>query len=334
MVVAAGMVYVYSVQSESMVYAFQASTGNLVWSAPLVPHTFHAGMQTNEPVAMSMVDRILYVLSCTGDIYALDGSSGTRLWSCETLALSEIHLGTINLTIRQDTVYYTDQHQLMAKDIQRSRQRWLTTISPEQIFLTHSLSDTLLFASADLDPEGSYIYAFSAESGQQLWQSELLPDPIFSAPIYADDLVFCIGGTTIYALDVVSGTLRWEQFVGNTNDLVAHIENEHLYLCLCGAYQQDIYAADMQPVRTKGALLALNCTNGLVSWFRNITICPSMFHVKHGVIYVGQADGKRLYAFDAYDGTTLWLLDQVIDTTDIDAALLPGFGSSLIVVPS
>ncbi|GHO85515.1 outer membrane protein assembly factor BamB family protein [Dictyobacter formicarum] len=332
LIVDVGIVYTYSVQAESIVYAFQTSTGNLLWSTHVAPYMFHAGMQINELVAMTLVDGILYVLSSMGDIYALDKTSGAILWRCDTLPLNENHLGTIDLTIARDILYYTNQNQLFAVDIQRCQQHWMTTIPAPQIFFAHTLSNTMLFATADLDPEGSYIYAFATETGKRLWQSELLPDAIFEAPMHAGDLIICYGGTTIYALNACDGKIRWEHFVGHTSGLRPCIENGQLYLCSGSGYQQDIWT-EQRLGRARGALLSLNCAHGSLAWYRNLAIAPSMFHVKRGNIYVNRADANHLYVFNAHDGTTLWQLDLALDTARMDIQPPEGFGSTLIVIP-
>lgn len=332
LIVDAGVVYTYSMQPESIVYAFQASTGNLRWSTHVAPYMFHAGMQIHELVAMTLADSILYVLSSMGDIYALDSTSGAILWRCNTQPLNESHLGTIDLTIAHDILYYTDQNQLFAVDIQRCQQRWMTTIPTPQIFFAHALSNTILFATADLDPEGSYIYAFATETGKRIWQSELLPDPIFGAPIHAGNLIFCYGATTIYALDTCDGKIRWEHFVGNTSGISPCIENGQIYLCLGSGYQQDMWT-EQRPERAKSALVSLDCAHGLLAWYRNVAIAPSMFHVKHGSMYLNQADVNHLYVFSARDGTTRWQLDLTLDTAHMDIQLPEGFGSTLIVIP-
>ncbi|GER87789.1 hypothetical protein KDW_19510 [Dictyobacter vulcani] len=326
-----GVVYVYASQRDGIVYALQASTGQEIWSMCISPYLVKAGMQVNELMAMTLIDTVLYVLSFQGTLYALNTTTGVLLATYEIPPLQDIPLGSIELIIADGILYGSDQNNLYALNLQTTRPQWKTSIQMPQKILAYTLSNKAIYTIADLDPEGSYVYAFAADTGQQNWRSDLLPDPIFDAPVCDKDTTYCMGATTVYALNAQNGELRWEHFVGRTAGLKPCIENDMLYLCLAGAYQQEEFEEDDSQIK-QCSLVALDRHTGELRWFRNLALQASTFHVKHGIFYLYCAAIDRLYAFGAGDGSVYWWLDCGVKKSDIDSES-PGFGSSLIVIP-
>ncbi|GCE26480.1 hypothetical protein KDA_19640 [Dictyobacter alpinus] len=332
LIVANGMVYVYASQNESMVYALHVSTGREIWSTSVSPYLVEAGIQVSELMAMALIDTILYVLSFQGTITALNATTGILIATYEIPPLQQdIHLGAIELIIANSILYYSSQNNLYALELQNFRQRWRSTLQAPQNFLAHSLDHTSIYAIADLDPEGSYVYAFSAESGRQNWCSNLLPDPIFDAPVCTDDTLYCMGATTIYALNARSGEIQWEHFVGKTAGLKPCIENDMLYLCLAGTYQQESFAQE-NPLTEQSALLALDRHTGSLHWYRNLNLHATMFHVKQGIFYLYCSTTNKIYAFNGKDGSAQGWLNSPVNQSATNSEAF-GFGSSLIVVP-
>lgn len=203
-------------------------------------------------------------------------------------------------------------------------------LQPEQSFLAHTLFEHIIYAVVDADPIGCHVYAFLASTGVQLWRSELMADPVFDSPLRIGKRIFCVGVSSVFALDADSGELLWTHFVGTTNYLQACVEDETLYLCLRSGYQQMLTDDELRHQKD-GALLALSVIDGSVRWWRDVVLRPTMFHVKHGVFYVRVDQRNDLYAFDAENGSALWHTDPVIDPAQTQLMIQPGFGSSLIV---
>ncbi|GCF06682.1 outer membrane protein assembly factor BamB family protein [Dictyobacter arantiisoli] len=324
------IVYAYSAQVESFVYAFQSSSGVPLWTTVVAAYEVDNGIQLNELLALTVVEDTVYVLARCGSIYALSASTGEILSYCETEQVDEMNLGTLGLLIVDTILYSAHFHILNAIDSKSSQVRWQTALPKGQNVLTLSMSGGRIYASADKDPEGSYIYAIAPENGTWYWASPLLADPIFVQPLYRGEYIFCTGATTIYALAARDGHEIWEHHVGVTNYHPSCSEGEHLYICLRGSYQR---AAESLCQEEEGTLLALNFVDGALHWSRAIDFYPTMFHVKRGILYVRAENRGDLYAFDADNGASLWHVDPVINEASENFMIKPGFGSELIVIP-
>jgi outer membrane protein assembly factor BamB len=285
----------------------------------IAPYQVHAGVQLNEILHVVLTNEILYVLLRDGMIFALNAEQGTLLWKCETrLAVDDEFVGTLGIVTQCDLLYQTDGNRLYALHLRSVQQHWEHCIDAEQCFLSHTLSGNTIYACADYDPSGTFIYAIDAHFGKRLWRSSLLPDPIFEAPLVVGEHLYCVGAQTIYALSVQSGQLLWSFPVDCTDFRSPVAIGDLLFLCV--RCQDEVDAP-------YGVLLALQRRDGSLKWYRTFPHDPCIQSCWSEQVCVSDVALTKIYALDAVHGNLLWRLN----TSCIGDDLIPGFGASLIL---
>jgi outer membrane protein assembly factor BamB len=93
---------------------------------------------------------------------------------------------------------------------------------------------------------GGIITAFDSETGQKRWAVQLgrhnLPS---QACVSNDDKVLAIVGTTLYALDKISGELLWKLRLPNSASTSPAVDNQRLYY---GTLDGSVYAYDLKKI--------------------------------------------------------------------------------------
>ncbi len=156
----------------------------------------------------------------------------------------------------------------------------------------------LLYASLS---DGTVV-ALSPSDGTIYWRLHL--GGSLSAPVVANGMVYVgSGGQDLYALDALTGTVRWHYQVGQQFTL--------------SAASGEVFA-----FASNGTLSALNANNASVLWQKNLSGGIDVPPVTdNGVVYVGAGDG--LYAFNAQDGSQRWH-DKITGGVASDVLLADG----------
>lgn len=318
-IVSSESVYAYASLRESDIYALRTSDGLLRWRMQIAPYQVRSGVQLNEILHIVLVNETLYVLLRDGTIFALNAEQGTLLWKCETQQIvDDEFIGTLSMVMQYDLLYQTDGNRLYALEMQSVQQRWEHCIDAEQCFLSHTLSSDTIYACADCDPSGTFVYAIDAHSGKRLWRSSLLPDPIFETPLVIGEHLYCVGAENIYALSVQSGQPLWSCPVGLTDFRSPVAIDDLLFLCV--RCQDGVEAPS-------DALLAIQRTDGTLKWYRTFPHDLCIQSYWSGQICVSDGALAKMYVFDAVHGNLLWRLN----TSCIGDDPTPGFGASLIL---
>ncbi len=167
----------------------------------------------------AVVDGVVYAGNDDGNLYAIDLSSGSILWSVEIGGKVETSPGyepTSGLLFTGTVDGF-----FCAIDLQQKNIRWSNNLSPSQPGYTGVFPPAFLngvvFVSCNVNnpsEQGGTVYAFTAASGAQVWSANP-GTPVTSPMAVGDGLVFfgCQDGT-MRALDVTDGSQLWSYSTG------------------------------------------------------------------------------------------------------------------------
>lgn len=142
------------------------------------------------------------------------------------------------------------------------------------------------------------IYAIDVASGTLKWQDGAAA--ISTAPVLYNNMVCFANDRSVNALDIANKALRWTFTAGGHIDSNPVIADNVMYF---GSYD--------------GYLYALNPVDGTLKWKYNTTdaIINSKAVVSNGVVYIGSRSGF-LYAINTTDGTLKWKIAPDANTME------------------
>lgn len=251
-----------------------------LYSAPGVPKlkgvkwTFHTGGEVVSSPAI--VDSVVYVGSNDGNLYAIDQQTGSQKWKFSTEA-------RINSSPAVDhgTVYFNSYDgNFYALDAATGKPRWKFSNAGERRYAATHLHGSL--------PAG-----------------ETMPDPFdvyLSSPTVSNGAVyFGSGDGNIYALDALTGVLKWKFHTGDVVHASPAIVDGKLYI---GSWDSFFYALD---AATGKELWRFK--TGEDPDIHNQVGIQSSAAVANGLVYFGCRD-SNLYALDAATGQKRWVFNN------------------------
>ncbi|HLH35421.1 MAG TPA: PQQ-binding-like beta-propeller repeat protein [Alloacidobacterium sp.] len=290
-VVANGVVYVSG--GDARLYAFNASTGEVLWSYNA------AGFAVIPQPAVA--NGMVYFDAFDGNVYALNASTGAKLWSYNT---GSANIPGGEITVANGTVYASMESTegppgsigLYALDADTGALLW-TSIGGS----VPAVANGVVYLSPSGYHAASQIVALSASTGATLWDYYINTSGVgSSSPVVADGMVFFggVGDDNIareYAVNASTGKTLWVYTIpdGSLGDTPA-VANGVVYVNTFGG---DVYA--------------LNETTGHKLW--DFAVSGKLFTapaVANGVVYVRggvpQPGIDNLYALNASTGAKLW----------------------------
>lgn len=262
--VANGVVYF---SSGGKLYALNASTGALLWSAP------YGG--SSPAVASGLV----YVGSGK-NVYALNASTGALLWTYPTVS------GPSTPAVTSGVVYVGSGNNVYALSANAGALLW--SYATGGGVPSPAVANGVVYAGSG---DGN-LYALNANTGAELWSYPTgTPGP--DSPVVADGVVYIDPQSgNLHALDASTGALLWTYPVGDTrySATTPAVANGVVY---AGSY--------------KGPLCALNAKTGALLWsVYNSEIPVYSPAVANGVVYGGSdwvagwdaATGVSLWEYD------------------------------------
>jgi outer membrane protein assembly factor BamB len=255
----------------------------------------------------TVANRVVYVGSGSGAMYALDERTGAARWT--------VNLGSpisSSAAVANSLVYVgTRDGRLHALDAATGKQKWWVPTGAVIPFpWGHESGDVwtssptvadglVLFGGGD-----GLLYGVSARAGSVLWRART-GGRIRGAPAVADKRAY-IGSFDgcVYAIDVVSGKQIWRY------------ETEGAKL-KSGDYGFDRRSIQSSPAVSGGVvyvgardgfLYAIDATTGALRWRvdHHISWINSSPAVDRGVVFAGSSDAHFLQAVDATSGKELW----------------------------
>jgi outer membrane protein assembly factor BamB len=209
---------IFTFDSESVVAAFNAATGEKYWSRPILPEEEEEG---NLGGGLAYDGGRLYVTTGAAQTIALDATTGGELWRVHNLgpirAAPTVYAGRVFVV--------TVDSQLQALDANDGSELWTHAGISE-------LASILGYASPAAEgntliavyPSGE-IFAFRIDTGTTVWNDALVSlrrvdaisalSTIRGQPVIYDNQVYVIGHSgRMVAIDLRTGARVWEQDFG------------------------------------------------------------------------------------------------------------------------
>jgi outer membrane protein assembly factor BamB len=224
--------YVYAGTAAGYVYALNAATGATAWTATA------GGEIQSSP---SVVNGVLYIGSHDGCLYAFNATTGAQKWVVDNYVVSRASPAVDgNLVV---TGY--DNDELLGVDATTGAVRW-TTLLGGAIRTAPTIVDGVVFTGAD---DGD-VYAVDGATGNILWQSPTSGvdgTVVRSSPSVVDGSVYVESGETVpmggrvWAYDAATGALLWVHGLGDYSTAAPAWANGVLFVA---SFDHKIYAFD------------------------------------------------------------------------------------------
>jgi outer membrane protein assembly factor BamB len=294
-IVSNGLVYAFQPSGPDDVYAFDAHSGQVRWTASI------PGAILDDP-QVAVANGFVYVLSDDlqheqSTLYALSAASGRTQWSHSQQTLSgspTIANGSVYLHSNNGTVY--------ALDARSGHQLWSAPVAADFGFIPPVVANHMLYITSQNQAQrADTLVALDAASGRQEWVAAggiTVIDQLSAA----NGLVYLTGDNDnkqVWALDALSGKTTWSaQFPGppDTHFITSlQVVNGVAYIDDGGHY--------LGGGTSPGTLYALDARTGQRLWTTTtITAEPT---IANGEVYVYTGNGN-LSAQDARSGRKLW----------------------------
>lgn len=277
-----GLVYAsaFTGTSQSTFDAYNASTGAIVWSAPI-----EGGLST----AAAEANGVVYVGTTYGEFYAYNALTGALLWSTEPQPrLGSIYTApvVVNGIVYIDANYGNIESNLFAYDALTGKLLWSVKAAGPGTSASPTVVNGILY----LDSLNAELRAYNAQTGAFLWSSV----DSFSSPAVVDGVAYVSTyDKHLDALNAQTGKILWSTAISGIKGAIAvpspAVANGVVYI---GSDDGNLYAFSTQT----GKLLWYAATKYSIE---------SSAAVANGVVYVGSED-HSVYAFDALTGKQLW----------------------------
>jgi outer membrane protein assembly factor BamB len=262
--------------------AFDATTGVGKWTYPIGSGNY-AGIPSP-----AVANGVVYDVAGDGTVYAIDATSGSKLWSHSLEAGSS--------PVVANGVVYVVNGALNAFNATTGVLLW-SSGSPHPyapLDGTPAVANGVVYVVDEGGGPPWGLDAFDATTGRGLW-SKFGTGPIFApsnSPAVANGIVY-VASDHVVAFDATTGTTLWSAATGSNNGGASTspaIANHVVY-----------------DSGGDGRLRAFDATTGAVLWSASASIgwYASSPVVANGAVYADRADGT-LMAFDAKTGTQLW----------------------------
>lgn len=299
---------VYAGSLDGSVYALNATDGKLIWQ-----------YQTNGAILSSprAANGVVYVGSSDGYEYALNAKTGTPIWKYYTgPGTSAVVARTV--VVIQNVVYgssYDDvaHSYLYALDASNGSQLWRIQVANQNFTDPQVVSGVIYIASWAIKQEGgpdirdSYVYAFNAANGSQIWRSDKVGDFILFAPTVDNGVVYAGSRDAfVYAMDARTGKRLWRYNTGGTIYTSPSVANGVVYVGVMGAVLANTTSNTTDTTQADGYIIAVDAAKGSLIWQHSLpNYAGTTLTVFDSVIYVGSED-NMVYALTIKDGSTIW----------------------------
>ena len=274
------------------------SNGKLLWN-----YTTGSSIESSPAFA----NGIVYVGSDDGNVYALNATTGSKMWNYNTTAgpIWYSSPAVVNGVVYEGSRWNNNVNALNATT---GAKLWSYTTGSAVFSSPAVVSGFVYVGSYD-----SIVYALNAITGSKMWNYTITGASVFSSPAYANGVVY-VGSFSnyFYALNAITGAKLWSFF------------NPRASMSSSAAIANGVvYVAGNDQI-----LYALNASTGTNMWNYTIGSAPqSVPAVVNGVVYVGGSD--NVYALNSSSGTKLWNY-----TTGGSGSSSPAYANGVVYVGS
>lgn len=212
--IAGGGETLHAVDADTGQEIWQRNTSGLVWSIAVAndvvyvsdDHTTAISAQTNEVLwtfehgghsAITVVDESVFIDGRDRNVYAIDATTGTELWSFSVTGWIDAW-ERYPVIVSDRTVFVGQRDFVYALDRETGQERWRFSDN-EYGMGVPAVSDGVAFVGGDR----SILYALNADTGQELWQYHA-PYYIQSSPAIANGVVY-LNTSNLQALNASTG---------------------------------------------------------------------------------------------------------------------------------
>jgi outer membrane protein assembly factor BamB len=240
---------------------------------------------TSSPAA---VNGVIYFGGDDGTTYALNASTGAKLWSTiigapvqtsPAVANGVVYVASVGANLISPYVF------ALNADTGTVLWSYMTT---EDVLSSPTVVSGVVYTTCGGNGL-STVCALNANTGALLWNNAT-PGGLLSSPAVANGVVY-VGSANgnVYALNASTGATVWSYFTGNTVNSSPAVANEVVYI---GS--------------ENGNVDALNASTGAKLWsYATGDYVDSSPAVANGVVYIGSGNGN-VYALNASTGAKLW----------------------------
>ena len=271
---------------ETVLGANNTGSLGLKWASPL-------GNESNESSSPAVANGVVYVGSSDGNVYALDASSGAKLWSYATGASIEFS----SPAVANGVVYVGSvDKNVYALNASTGAKLWS--------FTTGNLVNSSPTVANGVVYIGSFdgnLSALNASTGAEIWSYNVGTfGYVNSSPVVINGVVYLGFSNSFYSAQVLAlsantGAKLWSYDTGSFNELGSSpaVANGVVYIGLAS-------------IVSSGQVLALSASTGAQLWsYAPGNAVSSSPAVANGVVDVGSED-NNVYALNASTGVKLW----------------------------
>ncbi len=301
---------VYTLDAAGLLSAFDIKNGDLLWKTKLHSENDNVDDMALKGAGIAFNNGTIYAATGYGTVYAVNAQKGEILWSKSLQTPLRIAPMAANGNVFVQSV----DNKFYALNAKNGEEQWKYDISMENTTLVGGAPAAY---SADLDMvvtgfSNGEIQAFNATLGTPLWSDVLISnrqaysstflDTIKAAPVIEGETVYAIGNANVLtAVDMRSGTRKWEKEVGSVNTPL--LVGNTLYV-----------------ISNTNDLLAVNKENGDILWATPLNLGEKPADVMifnpimlDGRLVVALSNGK-VYAYMPQTG-------KLLNSVDLDEKL-------------
>jgi outer membrane protein assembly factor BamB len=237
-----------------------------------------ACQSVTNPLSSPAVGNGVVYFGCGNSLYALNASTGAKLWSYATGSAVNSSPAVAN-----GVVYFSSDN-IYALNASTGAKLWSFVASRET---SPTVANGVVYFGGD------FLYALNATTGAQLWSFADFPNPApfpLTSPAVANGLAYFGSYQDLFfwGLNASTGVGGWIRYLGTSISATPVVANGTVYFIGPG-------------------LSALNASTGAVLWssYTGPHFLDSSPAVANGVVYDGSADGS-VHALNAGTGARLW----------------------------
>lgn len=265
--------FAYVTSTDKSLYAFNGTTGAMLWSFAASDSIFSDPLVYNGTV---------YIASLDSNVYALNALTGVIRWQFKTSSPLKTNIAVNNV---QRLLHFASYDSLYTLDAFSGVKLWSKSFNNRN-YTCPVTNDSLVFIGG----KDNILYAFNAKNGNKIWSREqTIISPSTSLNLSGNLIYLSSSDHNVYALDTLNGTQKWKFTTGGSVNSTPVVQSGILYI---GSTDKNVYAIDAKTGNKKWSFPLGDVT------YSSPTIA-------NGIVYIGCND-RNIYALNASTGEKVW----------------------------